>query len=262
MDNKAKSNIMINLPVTGMSCASCASTVEKALKHVKGVSQASVNYAAHQAVVEYDGESTRLSTLVHTVNSAGYEVPTQKLTFKIEGMHCASCVNRVEKALQTTLGVVDATVNLGLEEAYVQIVPGVVAVSDLKTAIENTGYSLIDFPAGEGEDQSEELRQVLDRALRHKLVIAVIFSFPILTSPRDNREVPHWPRVSGLLTLPESVLRLLPHLHTCHRQSLNNLNPSRTDEQLFATRNHRHRDTLHHSMCNSWHRRERRHGWC
>ena len=61
MDSEIKSNTKINLPVNGMSCASCASTVTKALKRVDGVIQVSVNYAAHQAVVEYEGDATRLN---------------------------------------------------------------------------------------------------------------------------------------------------------------------------------------------------------
>jgi Cu+-exporting ATPase len=190
MDLKSKSLLTINLPVSGMTCASCASTVEKVLKHSEGVRQASVNYAAHQAVVQYIDEETHLSALVQLVNSAGYQVPVNQLTFKIEGMHCASCVNRVEKALQKTSGVVKAAVNLSLEEAYVQFIPGLVSMADLKSVIQDTGYELVEFPAGEEEDQSEALRRASDSTLKRKLVVAAIFSIPVLIlSMFDNLPV-------------------------------------------------------------------------
>ena len=180
MDIKTKSVLTINLPVAGMSCASCASTVEKALKHVKGVLQASVNYATHQAMVEYNTDSTSLSALVQSVKSAGYEVATAKLTLKIEGMHCASCVNRVEKALQKSPGVVTASVNLSLEEAYVYFIPELVTISDLKSVTKDIGYVLIETTDGEIEDQDEKHKQASYRSLKRKLVVATSFTIPVV----------------------------------------------------------------------------------
>src|SRR3546814_9434464 len=88
----------IDLPVEGMTCASCAGRVEKALRGVPGVTAASVNLASETAHVEF-GPGGGLQPLVEAVAKAGYSVPDQRLRLQIEGMTCASCVGRVEKAL-------------------------------------------------------------------------------------------------------------------------------------------------------------------
>ena len=105
----------IQLPVTGMTCASCSNRVEKALKKVPGVSAASVNLSNEQAAVSYDPAQVAPSQLLQAVERAGYGVITDQIDLPITGMTCASCVNRVEKALKKVPGVLDASVNLANE---------------------------------------------------------------------------------------------------------------------------------------------------
>jgi Cu+-exporting ATPase len=99
-------------PVEGMSCASCVARVEKALSRVEGVSGASVNLATKTATVMADPERTGPERLISAIRDTGYEVPVQRTEFPVEGMHCASCVSRVEKALASVPGVLSASVNL------------------------------------------------------------------------------------------------------------------------------------------------------
>jgi copper ion binding protein len=89
----------IQLPVTGMTCASCVNRVEKALKKVPGVSAASVNLSNEQAAVSFNPAQVAPSQLLEAVERAGYGVITDQIDIPITGMTCASCVNRVEKAL-------------------------------------------------------------------------------------------------------------------------------------------------------------------
>src|SRR5215208_2898484 len=107
----------IEFPVTGMTCASCVNRVTKALKKVPGVSEASVNLATEQAAVRYDPAQVAPGQLQSAVENAGYGVITDQIEFPITGMTCASCVNRVEKALKKTDGVLQASVNLASEQA-------------------------------------------------------------------------------------------------------------------------------------------------
>src|SRR5215207_1428995 len=90
----------IQLPVTGMTCASCSNRVEKALKKVPGVSTASVNLSNEQAAVSYDPAQVAPAQLLQAVEHAGYGVITDQIDIPVTGMTCASCVNRVEKALR------------------------------------------------------------------------------------------------------------------------------------------------------------------
>ena len=128
----------IKLEVTGMTCASCVMRVEKTLKAVPGVKQASVNLATEEATVNADASVTA-DSLAAAIRKAGYDVATTETTLLVEGMTCASCVARVEKALRKVPGVSGATVNLATEKATIQAL-STVPVSALKAAIEKAGY--------------------------------------------------------------------------------------------------------------------------
>src|SRR5919198_1113003 len=130
----------IELPITGMTCASCVNRVAKALKKVPGVQDASVNLATEQAAVSYDPAQVAPGQLQAAVEHAGYGVVTDQIDFPITGMTCASCVNRVQKALTKAPGVLNANVNLASEQASVTYVPTATSWSELKAAVENAGY--------------------------------------------------------------------------------------------------------------------------
>jgi len=139
MSNVAFSLQNVQLQVEGMTCASCALRVEKALSAVPGVASASVNPATEVASVRADA-NVGADTLAAAVRDAGYDVATTETTLDIEGMTCASCVARLEKALLKVPGVAAATVNLATEKATVRAVTGV-PVSALTAAIEKAGYA-------------------------------------------------------------------------------------------------------------------------
>lgn len=130
----------IELPIEGMTCASCVGRVEKALANVPGVEQASVNLATESATVAALPQ-VELATLRTAVEKAGYTVREDEASLSIQGMTCASCVTRVEKALRKLPAVVSAEVNLATEQAHVKFVgrPEEV-VPRLLAAVEKAGY--------------------------------------------------------------------------------------------------------------------------
>jgi Cu+-exporting ATPase len=129
----------LTLPVHGMSCASCVAHVEKALAAVPGVASVAVNLATESATVA--GTDLDAATLRKAVDEAGYEVPSETLQLAIEGMTCASCVARVEKALAAVPGVLRASVNLASESARVEVVRGVASARLLTAAVQEAGYT-------------------------------------------------------------------------------------------------------------------------
>ncbi len=128
----------LQLQVTGMTCASCVRRVEKALEAVPGVRGASVNLATETASVRAD-PPVAAETLAAAVRHAGYDVATAETTLQVEGMTCASCAGRVEKALLKVPGVLSASVNLATEKATVRALAGVPAAA-LKAAVQRAGY--------------------------------------------------------------------------------------------------------------------------
>jgi P-type Cu+ transporter len=129
----------IDLEVTGMTCASCVMRVEKTLKAVPGVKSATVNLATEKATVVAD-PAVATETLAAAVRKAGYDIAARETELQVDGMTCASCVGRVEKALLKVPGVSSAVVNLATEKATVRAL-STVPVSTLKAAVEKAGYS-------------------------------------------------------------------------------------------------------------------------
>ncbi|MBN1348383.1 copper-translocating P-type ATPase [candidate division KSB1 bacterium] len=123
-----------------MNCASCAMNITNSLRRQPGVAEANVNLANENATISFDIERTDTSKLAATVQALGYHVETTETHLKIVGMHCASCVRRIETALQSRAGVISANVNLATEQASISYLPGSLTVDELIQLVEVTGY--------------------------------------------------------------------------------------------------------------------------
>ena len=134
----------VELPITGMTCASCVARNERALRKVEGVDDASVNFATEKATIAFDPDVVSADELVHAVEAAGYGVVTAQETLPILGMTCASCVSRVERALRKPPGVLKADVNLATEKATVTYIPGQASRDDLVAAVKAAGYDVVE----------------------------------------------------------------------------------------------------------------------
>jgi Cu+-exporting ATPase len=145
----------VQLPIEGMTCASCVARVQKGLAGVEGVSEATVNFATEKATVSYDPGSVGVAELVDTVHDLGYDVGSERLVLDVGDMTCASCVKRVEKALGALPGVSEATVNFATEKATVDYVPGIIDPADIRHAVIDAGYTIREpQPEVETEDEA------------------------------------------------------------------------------------------------------------
>ncbi len=165
------------LPVEGMSCAACATRVEKALRAVTGVEEAEVNLALERAEVKL-APGTDPGVVLEAVGRAGYKVPETRLRLAVDGMTCAACATRVEKALKAVPGVIDATVNLALERAEVRAPEGVVEIGDLLDAVRRAGYEA--RPVEEEEAGAEEEEGKDGRGLPWTLILAIVLTTPLV----------------------------------------------------------------------------------
>ena len=168
------------LPVEGMTCASCVGRVEKALGKVEGVAGANVNLATERAEVTYDPTATDPNTVAEAVVRAGYDVPTETLSFAIEGMTCASCVARVEGAMGKAAGVSAVSVNLATEQARVTGLAGVMDRAAVVDRVERAGFGaapLDDQP--DAGDRDAAARQKL-RLERNNVLAAAAFTAPLI----------------------------------------------------------------------------------
>ena len=167
----------LTLSIQGMTCASCVSHVEGALKSVPGAVTANVNLATERAMVQFDPERVKLADLVTAVRDVGYDVAMEKITLPIGGMTCASCVSHVERALRSVDGVVSATVNLATEKATVEYLPGVAGLADFKRAVADVGYEVLEIEE-EVEEADEEERKMAQA--RRRMLLAWALTIPIV----------------------------------------------------------------------------------
>jgi Cu+-exporting ATPase len=178
--NEAKQLERIDLPVAGMSCASCALKIEKGLSNTEGVSKATVNFAAEKATVLYTPGETSLSALITKVKDLGYNAKTEKVLLPVQGMTCASCVNRVEKALKSLKGVVDVSVNFATQRASVEYLPGEATIRDLKRVVQEAGYEVLEVKEEDIVEKERLAREAELARLKWKFITGAILLIPIL----------------------------------------------------------------------------------
>jgi len=160
----------VTFPISGMTCATCVATNEKALRALPFVQQVAINLAAEKGTVTYDDGRGRFGELVKAVRGAGYDVPTQSAVLHVGEMTCATCVVNIEDFVGALPGVASIAVNLTAGLARVEYVPSVVSLAQIKGVIRDLGY------------KPEEERAVSRKAAREPALIRLIFA-AALTAP-------------------------------------------------------------------------------
>jgi P-type Cu+ transporter len=168
----------VELGIDGMTCASCAARVERGLSKLPGVCDASVNLASERAEVQLDEPGWSLQEIVNTVEDLGYSPRVAETELGVGGMTCANCSARVERGLKKHRGVIDASVNLATEKAWIKYLPASTDVEELMQVITETGYEprLLD----QNEDQEQLARSRALKHLRLDVVISFMLGAPVL----------------------------------------------------------------------------------
>lgn len=160
-----------------MTCAACATRIEKGLNKMDGVEQATVNLALEKSSIKYDPSKLSEQDFEKKIELLGYGVVKQKAEFDITGMTCAACATRIEKGLNKLDGVAVANVNLALEKATIEYNPSEVTIADIIARVEKLGYG--------AHQKQEEIEQVDHRekhikAQQRKFILSAILSLPLL----------------------------------------------------------------------------------
>ncbi len=163
--------------ITGMTCAACANRIEKGLGKLDGVSAANVNFALEQASVTYDPEKIGVDRMEETIRKLGYDTVREVAQFKLEGMTCAACANRIEKGLAKLPGVTGVSVNFALESARVEFNPGTVSIGDMQSKVKQLGYQAL---VRQDDENAEARRAKETRKQLNKLIFSAVLSLPLL----------------------------------------------------------------------------------
>ncbi|MFP1926854.1 heavy metal translocating P-type ATPase [Lonsdalea quercina] len=167
----------LHLAVTGMSCAACASRIERVLNRLDGVS-ASVNFASEKAVISLDDARSSSSDVIAAIRKAGFDVADQRVSLAVDGMSCVACAARIEKVLNKVDGVT-ATVNFAAGRAQVSVTPGSATPEFLSGRIERAGFTARQVTVGDREAERRRRAQAWKKD-RNACVVAAVLSFPLL----------------------------------------------------------------------------------
>ena len=170
--------------ISGMHCAACAQTIQKALSKLEGVRKAQVNFATETAYVDYDDDHIDEEKLKEVIRNTGYDIAEEfkTITLRIGGMTCASCAQIISKTLRQTNGVKEANVNLATEKATVTFYPSRTNYAKIKKAIEDTGYEVLgrEDKRARFEEETIKEQQTLSTA-KKKALIAWVLTIPIMS---------------------------------------------------------------------------------
>lgn len=170
----------ITFNVLGMTCASCASVVEKSILSVNGVTKATVNLATEKLVADFDDSKTSIEEMQKVVKNAGYElvIPSKKKQFKVIGMTCASCAGTVEKTVAKVEGVLESNVNLASEKLLIKYDENSVNINDIMNKVKDIGYELV---SEENDiDTDKDRKQAEIQLIWSRFKWSAIFAVPLL----------------------------------------------------------------------------------
>ncbi len=176
---------IITIPITGMTCANCVATVERSIKKVNGVQQATVNLSSERATVEFDPELANLTSMINRVKNAGYGVAEAEAELQIQGLSDDNDVRRIEKVIVGLQGVENAIVNLVTGKAQISYIPTVVSQKELRSAIKTAGFNSLEL-GGNSEDAEANARQFEINQQKKFLIVGLIFTIPLFLISMSN----------------------------------------------------------------------------
>ncbi|MEX5576719.1 heavy metal translocating P-type ATPase [Pseudophaeobacter sp. A-200-2] len=183
----------VTLSVEGMSCASCVGRVDRGLTAVEGIHDVSVNLASETARLVAD-DPDRIADAIAALDKLGYPARVASVTLNVESMSCASCVGRVDKALEAVPGVLDVNVNLASETATVRYAEGAVTPAELIAASKDAGYPATVAEAAGGEDRTARKAEEA-RSLARRMAHAAALALPVFVVEMGGHVFPtfhHW----------------------------------------------------------------------
>lgn len=188
--------------VTGMTCASCASAVNRSLSKIGGVSKADVNLATERVNIFLE-EDVSYDILKVAVEKAGYGLEeikkAKEVTLLVEGMTCASCTSAVERSLKKLDGVEIASVNLATNKATIKYDGSKVKIAELKKAVEKAGYTPKDIEKKLAIDEDQLRKDMESKDMFQRLIISVIFSLPLLYIAMGHMYIPDIAKLPAII---------------------------------------------------------------
>ena len=179
--------------IGGMNCSACSNRVERGINKLHGVNNANVNLATETLTVDFDEINIASEDIEKKVEELGYKVIKNYKTYsyKVEGMSCSACANRVERVTKKIIGVESSVVNLTTEKLTVVVNEDEVNYADIKRAVEKAGFKLI-----KDEQVKKEIKKRSEKdKLLIRLILSCIFTVPLLIITMGHMIGMHLPKI-------------------------------------------------------------------
>ncbi|MBP7693565.1 MAG: copper-translocating P-type ATPase, partial [Anaerolineales bacterium] len=171
----------ITLPVTGMTCANCAATIERNVRKLPGITVANVNLANERLTVDFDPGQLDEHAIIARVQKAGYGVATGKADLPVTGLRDTADALALEKLLAKQEGVLAASVVYGADRLSLEYVPGLTSLADLAGVIRQSGHDVVQAAEGEsGEDVEARARAAEVGRQSRLLTLGLLFTTPLM----------------------------------------------------------------------------------
>lgn len=170
----------VRLKVQGMTCSSCALSIERELNSISKV-EAEVNFALEQVTINFDSKTISLIELIERINSIGYSVQQERMRFNVTGMTCSNCARSVEKSLYELAGVVDVSVNVATDQVAIETYEGSVTEQEVIAQIQQAGYDVEEVTTTQTDHAKQE-----ESRMRLHLIIGAILSLPLVVTMLDH----------------------------------------------------------------------------
>ena len=194
-----------DIKISGMTCASCAKAVERAVKKLDTSVVASVNIATEKLSISYDEDKVKSEDIEKAIEKAGFgivkEVENKEVIIPIGGMTCASCVKAVERAVKKLDGVESVQVNLATEKATISYEVGKVKMYEIKNAIEKAGFKVLEIEKKQSVDEDKLRKEKEMKTLLTKFIVSAIFAIPLFYIAMGHMI----PKPIGPLPLPKII---------------------------------------------------------
>ena len=172
------------LDIRGMTCAACAQRIERVVRRLSGINQATVNLASEKLFVEYDNSALELDSIKAAVTKIGFQVAEKseyvKISIPIGGMSCAACAQRIEKVVSKLDGISEVSVNLAIERAAISYNPQKIRQSVIRETIEKLGFKALKIEKNSAAEEERARKQKEMKTLWTKFILSAVFSLPLL----------------------------------------------------------------------------------
>ena len=173
----------LTIPLLGMHCANCANTIGRGLKRMPGVNEANVSYANERAVITYDPKAVTPQQLIDMVKDLGYGAALAEVDLPVAGMTCSNCANTITRSLKRVDGVLDVNTSYASERTHVTFLPSMVEVGDIRRAVRDAGYKVIEVEGASEQEQVDAEQAARNAEIadkRRKLTVGAVLSTVIM----------------------------------------------------------------------------------